>query len=144
MPDILVSICLIILVISVILLYFLFFKKEKYSPHNLLNKQCNNTGYFVDSKNTCVCIDGWSGKNCTISDCNNNGKIVTDGGISKCVCNPGYNGDHCQYSDAITCNGNGTVDNKGKCTCVAGKHGKFCTNNCLYGNIVDDKCICNT
>ena len=144
MPVILVPVCLIILVISVILLYFLFFKKEKYSPHNLLNKQCNNTGYFVDSKNTCVCIDGWSGKNCTISDCNNNGKIVTDGGISKCVCNPGYNGDHCQYSDAITCNGNGTVDNKGKCTCVAGKHGKFCANNCLYGNIVDDKCICNT
>lgn len=59
---------------------------------------CNNHGECKDGK--CICFDGWTSYDCSISLCVNfcsgHGKCL--GG--KCLCDPGYSGEDCSI---VTC-----------------------------------------
>lgn len=120
---------------------------------------CSGNG--TCSQGICICNEGYSGKDCSISNtkncpgvppCSNNGKCVN--GV--CVCNEGYGGKDC--FEKITpgkcpgnpvCSGNGTCQNN-ICVCNSGYSGYDCSikyvcskNNCTNGTCTNGTCVCN-
>jgi len=89
---------------------------------------CSGKGKCVAGKgglNQCVCVDGFSGDDCSrVLDCSGNADcsargICTRGG--KCKCDPGWTGDTCsQRTCPRGCSQHGTCNDQGKCVCDVG------------------------
>lgn len=54
---------------------------------------CTNHGKCID--NTCICENGWGGRDCSRSLCPNNCGIGGSCGSKRCNCHKGYSGQSC-------------------------------------------------
>ena len=102
------------------------------------------------SDNTCVCDDGWSGKDCSEIKCMNDcfGHGTCDKTTGNCTCDPGYGGIDCSKHKGCPedCNNRGICDYSDcnnyycKCKCSAPYIGDDCSivdrsGNTLYVHI---------
>jgi hypothetical protein len=137
------------------------------SPINLcLNINCDNNKNCNPKTGKCVCNNGSSNTDCSIS-CSNNcsGHGICDDISGLCTCNPGWSGISCsnggqpQPSDPcknINCGNYGKCDNTGSCVCNSGWSGSSCDSppdpsdpciniNCgKYGKCNTGSCVCNS
>ena len=90
--------------------------------------QCSGKGRcLVD---TCECLDGWGGPDCSIGTC---GTCVHGECVSGfCKCDVGWDGTECDTESTCTAVNNctdaahGTCDKMDKCLCVDGFTGNVC------------------
>ncbi|XP_061763849.1 tenascin-like [Nerophis ophidion] len=109
---------------------------------------CGGRGIYIAENCSCRCEPGWTGPNCTESQCPNmcRGRGLCVEGV--CVCAEGFLGEDC--SEPIcpkNCTDRGRCDN-GTCRCEPGFAGedcgrRTCPEDC-HGNgfCVDGRCVC--
>ena len=114
---------------------------------------CSNRGRYV--LGSCVCDDGWKGKECNIrydecesANCNSHGTCVE----GECLCKSGWKGPACDQKSSECqvpdCNGRGTC-RSGMCECRSGFKGIHCEiRDCIdpscsgHGSCFEGRCIC--
>lgn len=91
--------------------------------------KCSSRGECVNNK--CVCIEGWRGEYCDISDCpgepdcSKRGVCVraSESVLPECLCNPGFGGANCSE---LLCPGNPPCNSRGECVLFDGENVPRC------------------
>ena len=94
--------------------------------------KCNGKGKCI-APNTCECINGWSGVDCTVGTCLNDCGVHGECKDAFCYCEIGWEGDNCSSIANCTMNKNCTNINQGfcvrtnECSCATGFTGVNCS-----------------
>lgn len=119
---------------------------------------CSGHG-TCDGPDTCTCLSGWSGPECSdpicydvpatdSNVCSSNG-ICSD--IDTCTCNLGFDGNNCQYHlcNSIAhnlpsvCSGHGVCSGVDNCICEPGYVNNYCDEYTCYGILSNQASVCN-
>jgi hypothetical protein len=91
--------------------------------NSYFKKRCKY-GVFNNDTETCDCMNGYNGNDCSISKCING---MYNSLLNICECIENYYGEKCELSCLEECNYNGNMCNYRKtCNCVNGWYGKTC------------------
>ncbi|XP_069097620.1 tenascin isoform X3 [Pleurodeles waltl] len=110
---------------------------------------CSGQGNYSTETCSCICEAGWTGPNCSESECpghcNNRGKCVN----GKCICDEGFTGVDCnELTCPDDCNDQGRCVN-GICICFEGYGGEDCSQEICpvecseFGKCVNGQCVCD-
>ncbi|XP_078498120.1 tenascin isoform X1 [Lissotriton helveticus] len=110
---------------------------------------CNGRGNYSTETCSCICEPGWTGPNCSESECpghcHNRGKCVN----GKCICDEGFTGVDCsELTCPDDCNDQGRCVN-GICVCFEGYGGEDCNQEICpvecseFGKCVNGQCVCD-
>lgn len=110
---------------------------------------CNGRGNYSTETCSCICEPGWTGPNCSESECpghcHNRGKCVN----GKCICDEGFTGVDCsELTCPDDCNDQGRCVN-GICVCFEGYGGEDCSQEICpvecseFGKCVNGQCVCD-
>jgi hypothetical protein len=111
---------------------------------------CENGGRCI-AGDTCECLPGWLGIDCTLPVCNTPcGPNKVCGGPDLCICKPGFEGQNCDTAQCTQhCYNNGACTAPDTCSCAPGWFDTNCTtpvcsNTCANGGncTAPNTCAC--
>lgn len=122
----------------------------------ICDRPCLHQGLCVGhigEQPTCQCADGWTGSDCSLSQCDYDfcQHGGTCSGPNECSCPTGWSGDDCTINTCKQpCAHGGNCTGPDVCTCPSGWSGTYCSNylcsetGCVHGICMGlNKCECD-